>query len=252
MALRVVPSVFRRCVSSFSSPTPQKTLFSTTSDIVVNALGTDRPGIVSDLTKSVTDLGGSVGDSHSTKLGADFSLTMLIHVPSNSAESLKASLHNMEGMSINCIDATPAVDSNLGTKSKGFTGNFRLDGDQLIDATPAVDSNLGTKSKGFTGNFRLDGADNLGLVHQVTSVLAKHRLSIDEMRTTEEDAPYGGATLFHVDGIVTLAPPLPKQFDPDAIAKELRDLGESMNCDVILEDQSGKKKRPNWIWENLA
>lgn len=49
------------------------------------------------------------------------------------------------------------------------------------------------------GEFVLQGADNPGIVHQVTQILAKHNLNIDEIKTLEDkSAPYGGLSLFHM------------------------------------------------------
>lgn len=46
------------------------------------------------------------------------------------------------------------------------------------------------------GHFKLSGADNPGIVHKLTSVLAKNSLTIGNMKTSQEDAPFGGSQLF--------------------------------------------------------
>lgn len=89
-----------------------------------------------------------------------------------------------------------------------------------------------------SGHFTLSGADHPGIVHQVTQVLVKHRLNIDEMKTFEESAPYGGTTLFHMSGVATSPAPLANGFDPKAIKDELVELGDELNCDIDLEDIS--------------
>jgi len=81
--------------------------------MIVNAVGMDRPGIVSDVTKYVTDAGGNVGQSQAAKLGDYFSIMMQIQVPSDEVEELKESLTSMPGMnaSIFEISGTPQVMS---------------------------------------------------------------------------------------------------------------------------------------------
>ena len=74
-------------------------------------------------------------------------------------------------------------------------------------------------------------------MHRVTNILAKYRLSIDEMTTFEEEAPYGGTTLFHLHGKATAQSPLQKGFDASLIREELSDLGDQMNCDINLDDE---------------
>ena len=89
-----------------------------------------------------------------------------------------------------------------------------------------------------SGWFTLSGADNPGIVHELTSLLARHNLSIDQMRTSQEEAPFGGATLFSVEGVANAAEPLASHFDPEQIGIEISDLGNRLNCDVDLEEIS--------------
>ena len=46
------------------------------------------------------------------------------------------------------------------------------------------------------GKFKLSGADNPGIVHKLTSVLARNSLTIGSMKTSNEEAPFGGTELF--------------------------------------------------------
>ena len=80
--------------------------FSTHTNLIVNAVGADRPGIVSDMTKFVTDVGGNVGQSQAAKLGHYFSLMMQIEVPSQHLEKLKNSLTTMPGMNASIFETT--------------------------------------------------------------------------------------------------------------------------------------------------
>ena len=74
-------------------------------------------------------------------------------------------------------------------------------------------------------------------MHKVTSILAKHRLSIDELKTFEDkSAPYGGLSLFHMSGIATSPAPLANGFDSEVIRNELENLGDEMNCDITFND----------------
>ena len=47
-----------------------------------------------------------------------------------------------------------------------------------------------------TGHFKLSGADNPGIVHKLTSVLVRNSLTIGNMKTSHEEAPFGGTELF--------------------------------------------------------
>jgi glycine cleavage system transcriptional repressor len=70
----------------------------------------------------------------------------------------------------------------------------------------------------------------------MTSALARHGLSIDKMQTDQEIAPYGGSTLFKMKGVATAHAPLQPSFDVTKIKNELIELGDSLNCEVTLEE----------------
>ena len=178
---------------------------------------------MSELSKVVSDAGGNVGESQAAKVGNHFSLTMLVSVPAEKSKSLQSQLQNLSGMNTHCIET---------------------DGDpNAVQVRPSI---------AYSGRFVLEGADDVSLVHKVTSVLAKHNLSIDTMETADEIAPHGAAQLFKIDGICTALAPLPKSFDSDVIREELFELGNSLNCDITLEDNVTRKKRGNWIWTEEA
>lgn len=86
------------------------------------------------------------------------------------------------------------------------------------------------------GMFSLEGADHPGIVHKLTTALAQHGLNIDKMETDQEIAPYGGTLLFRMRGVANAFEPLPKTFDVAQIKEELEELGDSLNCEVHMED----------------
>lgn len=175
--------------------------------LVINAVGLDRPGIVSDITKLVVDQGGNVGESQASRLGSHFGLMMLVEIPNEKSEALQNAVNEMKEMNTTCYD----------------TGD-----PNTVQVTP---------ENGYTGEFILRGADNPGIVHKVTQILAKHRLNIDSLKTSEDKStPYGGVSLFTMSGTATTPLPLSKSFDPDIVRTELEELGDQMNCDITLED----------------
>lgn len=89
------------------------------------------------------------------------------------------------------------------------------------------------------GHFKLSGADNPGIVHKLTSVLAKNSLTIAYMKTRQDEAPFGGTELFTMEGRAVAYHPLASHFDWTKIREELQELGESLNCDVEFSDMTG-------------
>jgi glycine cleavage system transcriptional repressor len=220
----LLPS-FRHAATRLSFARPFSSAANKTAHLIVNALGMDRMGIVSDMTNLVTMQGGSVGESNAIKIGGHFSLTMLVSLPTDKAEALKESLKSIEGMNTNFIET---------------------DDPKAVKVSPVV---------GYSGRFTLAGADHPGLVHKVTTLLNSHGLSIDTMETSEADpVAYGGTTLFVIDGLATATEERAKKIDTDKIREELAELGEYLNCDISLIDDVSRKDRylSKGVWENLA
>jgi glycine cleavage system transcriptional repressor len=46
--------------------------------LAVAAIGPDRPGLVHDLTRAITDCGGSIAESRMASLGAEFAMVLLV------------------------------------------------------------------------------------------------------------------------------------------------------------------------------
>eukprot|EP01082_Thalassiosira_pseudonana_P010686 g9474.t1 g9474 contig37:35238-35739(-) len=105
---------------------------------------------------------------------------------------------------------------------------------RLVEVSPKI---------GFAGHFKLSGADNPGIVHKLTSALARNSLTIGSMQTFQEEAPFGGTELFTMEGKAVAYQPLASNFDWKKIKEELVEMGESMNCDVEFSDVTGDSIR---------
>lgn len=55
------------------------------------------------------------------------------------------------------------------------------------------------------------------------------------METSEENAPFGGTSLFQMECIATAMSPLASGFNAEVIQDDLQNLGNMMNCDITLE-----------------
>ena len=100
-----------------------------------------------------------------------------------------------------------------------------------------------TKSQKVSGRFKLSGADNPGIVHKLTSVLAHHSLTIGNMKTEHESCPFGGTELFTMEGRALGYEPLASGFELEKVRNELVELGESLNCDIEFDDITGHSIR---------
>jgi len=104
------------------------TTATTTSDLhlIINAVGKDRLGIVSDVTGMVIAAGGNVGDSQAAKLGSHFSLMMEMSIPKDNLDALKQRIGSMPGMNAAVYEdevqdtvQTPQIGCKLFTQDEG-------------------------------------------------------------------------------------------------------------------------------------
>ena len=98
-----------RCLA-VSSPT-QKQKF-----LVINSVGIDRTGIVSDLTKVIIDAGGNVGESRAVKLGHHFSMMLLASVPESQCYAVKLRLNQMKELHITALETTDPSEFEVAPK----------------------------------------------------------------------------------------------------------------------------------------
>jgi glycine cleavage system transcriptional repressor len=89
--------------------TIQRAALSTTTSsqahLIINVVGEDRLGIVSDIAGLVIGAGGNVGDSQAAKLGSHFSLMMVVSVPRTSLDELREQLAGMSDMNAAVFEA---------------------------------------------------------------------------------------------------------------------------------------------------
>ncbi len=104
---QLITNMFVSSLASITQPQALRCLSTShTSNLIINAVGEDRLGIVSEITKHVTGVGGNVGESRAAKLGSHFSLMMLIQVPSEKITALKADLATMKDMNVSTFETS--------------------------------------------------------------------------------------------------------------------------------------------------
>lgn len=165
------------------------------------------------MTKAVIEVGGNVGESQASKLGKHFSLMMLVEVPDNQVDTLTINLQALNDLSASVYP----VDDAAGTSGTTST-----------TTSPSM--------VGYRGQLILEGADNQGIVHKVCKILSQNGLNIARMETSDELAPEGAAVLFKMKCEALAYEPLSHGLDVSKIKEELEQLGDDLNCDIVLED----------------
>ncbi len=168
-------------------------------ELVVTAMGPDRPGIASEFSGHVHATGGNLADSRMVNLRGQFALLALV-----------------EGTA----DVLAAVEKRLGEAAGGL-------GLAITFARPART----TARAGVPFRLKTYSMDQPGIVHKITAYLREQDINVEELETRLESAPFMGSPVFTLE-ILMLVPPTRSVHE---LRHALEALGNTLNCDVDLE-----------------
>ncbi len=153
--------------------------------IVLSAMGEDRIGLVEELTERIGRCNCNIEDSRMALLGDEFSIIMLLAGERDQLDALKGIADELE------------TDLKLSVR--------------LRDTRPPV------HQKGQSYLLETVSPDSRGLVHQLTSVLKKFDVNIEDFVTEVTPAPWTGTPMFHMRGTIVVPP-----------AADMRELREAL------------------------
>jgi glycine cleavage system regulatory protein len=97
-----------------------------------------------------------------------------------------------------------------------------------VRITPAVES--AASSAGDAVHFSLVGQDQPGIVQQVTAILSRLGVNIEEFDTRIGAEPHSGAPLFHMEALLRLPPALAA----GEVQAALEDISGEIMVDIAL------------------
>jgi glycine cleavage system regulatory protein len=168
-------------------------------NVVLTAVGDDRPGFVEVLAGLISRHGGSWSRSQMARLGGKFAGIVEASLPDDAVEALRAGLVALEAEGLH---TTLTV---AGTDEPPPGERFRLS---------------------------LMGTDQPGLVHAVAAALAAAGASIEELATSVSDAPMAGGTVFAAEAVVVL----PVGASMHDVRAELEALATHLMVDITVEE----------------
>jgi glycine cleavage system transcriptional repressor len=174
-------------------------------ELVITAVGPDRPGLIGKLTAPLYEAGANVADSRMVNLRGQFALILLAEVPPAAGEGVQRQL--------------AAVAESL-----GLTLSFR----GLVE-TPA----RAPTTVGLPYRLNLFALDQPGLVHRVTDLLQRHEVNVEELTTRSQPRPESGAPLFSMELLITV----PRGAPIRTLRGELERLCDELNCDLELSEK---------------
>ncbi len=171
--------------------------------LIISAVGSDRPGIVSELSGTITSHGGNIEKSRMTRLGSDFTIIMLVTVDPKWEESLVVALQAIKELSIT---------------TKGTEPNTVIAGENCKDTA------------GENCQISLSGADNEGIVKVLSKYLEEKSINIIEIDTHISQAPSSGSPLFNLNASVSI----PGEVDGRDIQSDLSQIAQYLGVEIHL------------------
>ena len=174
-------------------------LRNTTVALVLTVIGDDHPGLVEQLATAISSHQGNWLESSMSHLCGKFAGIVCISVPDARLAALKEALAALSGLRITA-EAGAA-------RGEAGAGNRRL-------------------------KLSLVGHDRIGIVREVSQVLARHAINVEELSTHTASAPMSAEILFHASAELTAAAGL----DARALTSDLEQISNDLMVDITLDE----------------
>lgn len=167
--------------------------------LVLTLIGPDRPGIVGSVSEVVAAHGGNWLESRMAHLAGKFAGVLSVEVADERAEGLEAALAGL-----------------------GVDG-LRI----VVERSAPPDATLHRAM-----HIELLGLDRPGLVHEISALLAGHRVNVEELATDRTMAAHSGDQLFRADIRVGV----PQDVDVATIRHGLERLAGDLMVEIRLAE----------------
>lgn len=164
--------------------------------LILTAIGDDRPGLVEELATAISAHGGNWLESSMAHLSGKFAGIVKVAIATEKSEPLKVALAQLSGLK---------VSAEAAAEGKSALAGRRL-------------------------TLNLVGHDRIGIVKEVSQVLAKHAVNVEELLTHTSSAPMSAEILFHCEAELTASP----DFNARALKADLEKLSDDLMVDITL------------------
>lgn len=168
--------------------------------IVISALGSDRTGLIFDLTRVVLDCAGNIHDSRMSALGSEFAMLVLVSGNWHTLAKLEGELKKL-------------------AEATGITISLR----RTEQRAPRKDV--------VTYSVDVVCLDQQGIVHNLAGFFSARGIDIAELNTRSYAAAHTGAPMCSVQMMVHVS----SKVHIAALREEFMDLCDQLNLDAILE-----------------
>jgi len=167
--------------------------------LVVTALGTDRPGIVAELTALLAERGANVADSRMAVLGGEFALMALVSTRDGDTEALRAEVGQLA--------------EKLGLQL-------------IVKDTRSPAEHRGGRVRSY--EVQVHALDHPGIVHAVADSVRGLGGNVVSLDTSAYEASVTGAPLFQME----LRADFPSEISASRLRETLAEVSEAANADI--------------------
>ncbi|MBU0751122.1 MAG: glycine cleavage system protein R [Gammaproteobacteria bacterium] len=174
--------------------------------LILTVIGNDRPGIVGKLSAIISAHQGNWLESSMSHLAGKFAGIVKVAVPAERVEALQAALSGMSGLRISGETATAEKSAVAGRRLK----------------------------------LSLVGHDRIGIVREVSQVLAHHAVNVEELSTHTSSAPMSAEVMFHASIELTAS----HELDAHTLTAELERISNDLMVDINLDESLAPSPQP--------
>lgn len=168
--------------------------------LVLTIIADDQPGIINTVSEVLYKFGGSWTESSMASLAGQFAGILLASVPDAEADACVEALQGLEDKGLHVI----AHLSREPVVAKAGNREFVLD---------------------------LVGNNRRGIVHDITTILARHNINVHNLETVAESIAMGGGELFKAKAKLVI----PNSVDIEVLESELEAMANELMVDIRLQ-----------------
>lgn len=167
---------------------------------VITAMGSDRIGLVDDITEAFESRQCNIEESRMALLGGEFAIVLLV---SGSAENLAALEEGIE-----------ATGTELGL---------------TIHVKPTTSPHPSPEARPYL--IESISLDSPGIVHAITSILRGYEVNIEDLETDTTSAPFTGAPMFVLKARISV----PARVSVNHLRERIESLAEERDLDITMQ-----------------
>ncbi|MBD3671712.1 MAG: glycine cleavage system protein R [Gammaproteobacteria bacterium] len=168
--------------------------------LVISAIGEDRPQLVSQLTAAISDCGANIMDSRMTLLGGEFAVLILVSAPWNAIVKLESAL--------------PGLEQEL---------ELTLISKRTDVKTP--------QPRALPYHVEVISVDHPGIVNQIAGFFSEQGVGIQELDTSRYMAAHTAVPMFSIDMTIKI----PSDLSINSLRERFFMLCDEQNLDAIIE-----------------